>query len=530
MLRPCTRDRSLPLFDSAELRRLEADAARRLPPHTLMARAGAAVARLVRARFPHARRVVVLAGPGNNGGDGLIAARELHRAGLDVVVAACGADSLAGWSARLPPDAAWAWSEALAAGVPADWLPAVVALPAGDLYIDALLGIGLSGPVRADAAALIDQINARSTIPVLGVDCPSGLDADRGTASPIAVRATVTLSLLGLKPGLCTGPDAGACGELWVDDLDAFDDDAAPVTAGRTLGADIVRAQLPDLAHAAHKGRRGDVRIVGGAPGMGGAALLAARSAAMLGAGRVFVGLLDPQAPTIDYGAPELMLRPVQALLAMPAAGVGRGALAFGPGAGTDSATCQWLAQTIDQPLPLVLDADGLNVVAQHAGLMTALARRDAPTVLTPHPLEAARLLHRAPGEIQADRLAAARELAQRCNAWVVLKGAGTVVAAPSGPMWINPTGNGLLATAGSGDVLTGAIAALIAATGRVEAALAAVWLHGAAADRHLAETGPAGLTASALAHWMAASWAEVADPAGRKRALPPLQPSAAGR
>lgn len=517
MLRPVTPRQSFPLFDTRALRQVETDAASNLPENALMQRAGVAVARLVQARFPHARRIVALAGAGNNGGDGLIAACHLHRAGREVVVAACGAESPDEWIARLPPDAAWAWSEVRATGLAAECLAAQAPLPPADLYLDALLGIGLKGPVRPEMEAVIASLNAQTAAPVLSVDCPSGLDIDRGVMAGAIVRATVTLSLLGLKPGLCTGPDAPACGELWTDDLDAFPSgvEASPAAQATAtlLGADSVRPLLPDLVRAAHKGRRGDVRIIGGAAGMGGAALLAARSAAMLGAGRVFVGLIDPKAPVVDANAPELMLRPVHDLLAPDAAGNAvRGAVLFGPGAGTDAPTRQWLLRAIGQSLPLVLDADGLNLLAQrdgHAEIAAFLRQRRAPTILTPHPLEAARLLACSAQDVQADRVPAARELARRFHAWVVLKGAGTVIASPAQTVWINPTGNGLLATAGSGDVLAGAIAGLIGATGTPESVLAAVWLHGCAADHYAAHNGPGGLTAGRLPEWMATCWAD---------------------
>ncbi|MBN2691292.1 MAG: NAD(P)H-hydrate dehydratase [Burkholderiaceae bacterium] len=508
MLKRLSSQQSEPVYSTQSLREQEAAAARTLPPHTLMQSAGRAVARLVQARFPHARRIVVLAGAGNNGGDGLVAATHLHALGRDVQILACGAATLGDWAARLPPDAAWAWNAAQAAAVQSAAPTPPHALPEADLYLDALLGIGLTGPVRGPTAAVIEALNAQTRAPVLSVDLPSGLDADRGGYSNVCVRATVTLSLLGLKPGLCTGPGAPLCGELWGDDLDLPDtlQAATPAPTAIRIGADSVRPLLPNLPHAAHKGQRGDVQVIGGAAGMTGAALLAARAAARLGAGRVFVGLLDAHAPTVDLVAPELMLRTPAELLRSARK---TGCVVFGPGEGIDPSARTALELALIQSAPLVLDADALNLLAQDADLRTALRQRTTLTVLTPHPLEAARLLGIPVEQVQADRLQAARDLARRHGAWVVLKGAGSVIASPQSALWINSTGNGLLATAGSGDVLAGTIAALLSATNRAQSLLAAVWLHGGAADRYAALRGDAGLSAAQLPQWIARCWAQ---------------------
>lgn len=497
---------SVPLRDTAQLRQLEHAAAQTLPPGTLMRRAGQAVSRLAQARFAYARRIAVLAGPGNNGGDGLAAALHLQRAGREVLVLACGDTSLQSWAARLPPDAASVWQDVQAQRIPCRLLSAADDLPAADLYIDALLGIGLSGPVRQPLAATVHALQTPSSTPVLSVDLPSGLDADRGTSGPECVHATATLSLLGAKPGLCTGPQAWRCGEVWHDDL-GIQPPSSLAPAAHWLGADVVRAALPRLPLAAHKGRRGDVRVIGGAAGMTGAALLAARAAAHLGAGRVYVGLLAPLAAQVDAPAPELMLRPPGSLLGAQAAA---GCLLFGPGAGTAAAAHDALQRALADPMPLVLDADGLNLLSAGSnceGLQAAVRQRTAPTVLTPHPLEAARLLGTTAAAVQADRLRAARDLSARFSAWVVLKGAGSVIASPQQELWVNSSGNGLLATAGSGDVLAGAIAALLAAGSLPHGVHAAVWLHGAAADAFLADRGPAGFCASTLPEWMARAW-----------------------
>ncbi len=506
---PSTQGEALPLWDETGLRALERTAAETLPADELMRRAGAAVARLTRARFAAARRVGVLCGPGHNGGDGLHAAAALASAGVavDALLVGCGDD--APWSRRPP-----AWQRALraaqAAGVqPRCWSGT---LPDADLLLDALLGIGLRRAPDGDIAAALLALRDR-TAALLAVDLPSGVHADTGAAPGAHARADVTLSLLGLKPGLFGGACAGAAGELWHDTLGVdpgalADCAGAAPTARLSAAADALRA-LGDPAAAAHKGERGDVRVFGGAAGMGGALLLAARAALRLGGGRVWAAPLDPCAVLLDPLAPELMLRRPDALLTqLREARVDAPQCAvLGPGAG--DAALPLLRELIEIDRPLVLDADALNALAHEprdGDAWRALRARRLPAWLTPHPQEAARLLRTSASEVQADRLRAARALAAE-GVNCVLKGAGSVVAAADGRCWINASGNGLLATAGSGDVLSGALAALLARSAGAEspAALAAVWLHGAAAD--LARPRQATLLAGELADWMLRAW-----------------------
>lgn len=488
-----------PLHDTAATRALEAAAGAALPPHTLMQRAGRATARLALALAPHARRFWVACGSGNNGGDGLEAAALLHRAGHPVCV------SLLGEPARLPPDAARSWQRARDAGVAfADTPPA---LGPQDLCIDALLGVGLAGTPRAQApdprlARWLAHMRA-SGAGTLCVDLPSGLMADTGQwapgfgdGAPPAPGARHTLSLLTLKPGLFTAHGRDAAGTVWFDGL-AIDAGAHPPTAwleGAPPGA--------SRAHACHKGSFGDVAVVGGeglagrGMGMTGAAVLAALAALHGGAGRVLLALLDAGATAALPQHPELMLRRFDAL------DLERGTVVCGCGGG--SAVVQVLPEVLARSRALVLDADALNAIAADGALQQALASRgDRATVLTPHPLEAARLLESTTAAVQADRLAAASALARRFGCTVVLKGSGSVSTAPGLAPRINPTGNALLATAGTGDVLAGLAGARLAAaphTGHadvLQAAGSACWLHGAVAD-----AWPAGraLTASRLA------------------------------
>lgn len=469
-----------PLFDIATTRRIEQRTATGLPPHTLMQRAGLAVARLAMALAPEARTVWIACGPGNNGGDGLEAALQLHLRGFDVVVTAAGA------AGPLPADARAACERAREAGVTfSDTPPAQF-----DLAIDALLGIGASRAPGGAIAAWLQRMDD-GPAPTLAVDVPSGLDADTGhCARPLSIGGATRhcLSLLTLKPGLFTAHGRDAAGQVWFDDL-----------GGIVAGDDPVAAQLggaPRLrprAHASHKGSHGDVAVIGGAPGMVGAALLAASAALHAGAGRVFVAPLDSDAPMHDATQPELMFRRADAL--------DLATLGIVCGCGGGTAVRAVLVRVLSMAPTLVLDADALNAVALDASLRMALRERSARgwrTVLTPHPLEAARLLGIDTAQVQAGRLHAAQALADDLGCCVVLKGSGSVMAAPGETPHINLTGNARLATAGTGDVLAGMVGAGLAA-GRtaVEAAREAVWRHGALADNWAAASP---LTASALA------------------------------
>lgn len=498
------------LYGSGATRQIEHEAASTLPHHTLMSRAGLAVARLAQALQPHAQRVWVACGPGNNGGDGLVAATHLHqwaqeRGGFtEVVVTHALPDE-----ARMPADARQALLAARAAGVPFSDAP-----PARfDLAIDALLGIGpqrtLEGPL-AEWLALLRS----STQPVLCVDLPSGLDADTGVLAPLSRPSLAspgsrhTLSLLTLKPGLFTGAGRDAAGSVWFDNLDAKPATTVPATAW-LAGQPPTKGTRP---HASHKGSFGDVLVLGGqgiavqGAGMTGAAVLAARAALHAGAGRVFVGLLegDASSPTCwDPVCPELMFRRPQLLLepgVLEAASV-----VCGCGGGASMAAL--LPRVLSAARMLVLDADALNAIANDTALQTLLGQRHGrgwTTVLTPHPLEAARLLDTTTPAVMADRLKAAQTLADHFGALCVLKGSGSVLATPGEVPLINASGNAALATAGTGDVLAGMIGSAITPAGLSGAGVrdrvaAAVHEHGWLADHW--DDGPAlGLTASRLA------------------------------
>ena len=481
---------SLPILQAPALRALESAHAAASPP--LMERAGAGAARVALQLLTG--RALVLAGPGNNGGDAFVVARLLKAAGHTPVVL------FAGDPARLPADARQAFDAWLADGGTCQFRyppPAADAHvthntgspPPFGLIIDGLFGIGLSRAIEGLHADWIAAANASGT-PILALDTPSGLNALTGQITGPVIRASHTVTFIALKPGLLTGDGPDVCGEITLCDL------GLPVgeqTGGRCIDPLLFNRSLKPRLRNTHKGSYGNVAIIGGAAGMAGAALLAGRAALRLGAGRVYLGMLERLA--VDPDQPELMLR-------TPAEALGLASvLAIGPGLGQSAQANECLARCIDAPLPLVLDADALNLLAQSPALATAIAARPAPTLLTPHPAEAARLLGCSTAAIQADRLSAALELAKRLGAAIALKGCGTLVATPDGNWFINTTGNPGLATAGSGDVLTGMLAALLAQGWTpLEALTGAVHLHGAAADACVADgIGPIGLTAGEL-------------------------------
>ena len=504
---------SHPLFSVAATRQIEQCAAADLPAHALMQRAGLSVARLALALAPHAQLIWVACGPGNNGGDGFEAALHLHQWGKKVVVTWTG---LPDGKTTAPPDAEAARQRALAAGVeisnepPRDF----------DFCIDALLGIGARlDPTRPGNALMTEWLALMQSSPAarLSVDVPTGLDADTGATSLIAAcaRSTVAaglfcLSMLTLKPGLFTAQGRDAAGEVWFDELGISPPaDVAP--CARLLGADqSQRAQRSSLAHASHKGSFGDVAVIGGESTprshMSGAALLAARAALHAGAGRVFVALLGTPAEShlsVDLIQPELMFRSVDAL------DMKRQVIVCGCGGG--EAVKSVLAKVLSTAVRAVFDADALNAISSDTQLQALLKtrhHRGYSTVLTPHPLEAARLLGMDAAQVQASRLTAAQELAKRFQCVVVLKGSGTVITAPGQVAAINSTGNALLATAGTGDVLAGMVGACLAGGLQNEeavhrsfdAACSAVFAHGQMADLWTRNKPGQTLTASLLA------------------------------
>jgi hydroxyethylthiazole kinase-like uncharacterized protein yjeF len=441
-----------PVYLTREIREIE-HKARDLP---LMERAGAAAAEQA-AALCGGKDVLVLAGPGNNGGDARIAAARLQEKFFRV--------SVVSHPRELPLDRRWA------------------------LVIDGLFGIGLAREVSGEHAQLVEYAN-RQRCPVLALDVPSGIQSDTGQMLGCAVRATHTLTFIALKPGLLTldGPDHA--GMVQVADLGIALPKPGAWVADRALFQDVLKPRRRNF----HKGTAGSLGILGGARGMSGAALLAGRSALKLGAGRVYVGLLQDLA--VDPGALELMLRHVDDVL-----GQDLDAVVAGPGLGRTDHAATLVGAVLASDWPCVLDADALNLIAEDEDLRSACGRRRADTLITPHPAEASRLLGINIAEVQADRLGAARELARRYNAHAVLKGNGSIIVARDGHLFINTSGNPGMASAGMGDVLSGILGALLAQRYTGESSLLlGVHLHGAAAQALAAAgTGPVGLTAGEL-------------------------------
>ena len=472
------------LYRSPSLRQIES----RHAHDALMQRAGAAAADWAATLAGERNRaILVLAGPGNNGGDAFEVARLLRQRFFDVRVV------FAGDTGKLPADAAAARQAFIAAG--GLTITGIPEEARWSLIIDGLFGIGLTRApdgTYAQWIATANHLAERDNCPLLALDCPSGLNADTGTCFTPCIQASHTITFIAGKPGLLTADGPDYCGEIRVADLglnpaDDLEADGHVVTLADF--APLLKARRRNT----HKGSFGSAGILGGGKTMVGAALLAGRAALKLGAGRIYLGLLDADAPAVDLLQPELMMRPADTLLQADLQ-----ALACGPGLGCSAAARQLLEEALAAPIPLVLDADALNLLADDDRLASLLLSRDAPAIMTPHPAEAARLLGCSVADIQNDRIKAARALASSYRSHIALKGCGTVIAAVDGSFWINSTGNPGMATAGMGDVLSGLLVALLAQHWPADMALlAGVHLHGAAAD-HLVTRGigPVGLTA----------------------------------
>jgi NAD(P)H-hydrate epimerase len=472
-------------YSSAQVRELDRRAiAGGIAGYALMQRAAAAAWRELLRQWPRAERVAIFCGPGNNGGDGYEIARLARRAGVEVQLFEVG-------ETRRSGDAATARKAWLADGGGAQ--PFKGQAVAADVVVDAIFGVGLTrAPEGAAQAAILAMQAARGRgAGVLAVDVPSGLDCDRGAVPGDAVRADVTVTFIGAKPGLHTGAGPDHAGRVVFDGLNipAAAYDGVP-GAAEALGAELLAEVLPRRARTAHKGQMGHVLLVGGEQGMAGAILLAARTALHSGAGWVSVATRAAHAAALTAAQPELMCHGVEEPRALRPLLERATVVALGPGLGQSDWSRGLWSQALSAPQPLVVDADGLNWLAENP-----VQRED--WVLTPHPGEAARLLKCSTTEVQNDRAGAALELRKRYGGVAVLKGAGTLVQGSA--LALCPYGNPGMAVGGMGDVLCGLIAGLLAqGLGPENAARAGVLIHALAGDRAAAR-GERGLTPGEL-------------------------------
>lgn len=462
---------SLTILTADELQNLEMRAANQLGADTLMKRAGAAAAELIMKRLEDAgveqRRVTLLVGPGNNGGDALACACELREKGAVVNVVLPGG--------RRPTSAlALAqferWTQAGGTTYDDPYMT-----EKADCVVDGLFGTGLAKPITGDYLDAVLWFNERQALKV-SLDIPSGLNPVTGhwTGSYPGCSADVTITFLCVKSGLYMCEGADAAGEIVLNELDV----SVPLSPLSVIGTDEFPRVLRPRVKNSHKGDYGSVAVIGGTDGMIGASILAARAALISGAGRVTLECRAEHAPHVDMVYPEIMFatKPVNL--------EDFDAIVLGCGLGTSAEAKARVIEALNCQKPLILDADALNIIAADIKLQDMVLARRAPTVLTPHPGEAARLLRRDTAGVTADRVAACRELAVQTGAIVVLKGAGTVISMRSSRTWINPTGSPMLATGGSGDVLAGMIGAMFAqGYDMVESVLAAVYFHGLSAE-----------------------------------------------
>lgn len=467
-----------PVYRIEQIREIEAQALARIDePGSLMTKAARGALFRLRQCWPTARSLTIFCGAGNNGGDGYALARLARRDGYAVQVVGIAPSTSA--EAQLHRQA-WLSEGGQFTQEMGD------AVMDGDVLVDALLGIGFRGELRADYVDAITVMNG-SARPVLAIDVPSGVSADSGGVAAVAVRSTVTVTFIGIKPGLVTGPALDHCGTVLLEDLGLSSD--------RRWGNIISVATVSGLRTVRkknfHKGRAGHIGIVGAGPGMPGAAALCAMAALKSGVGKVTVGCHPISAQAVAAQCPEAIVRgltspkDVQELLG------DIDVLALGPGLGKSEWSRMVFAPCLEAELPKVIDADGLNLLAHGEN-------QSLKAVLTPHPGEAARMLGRSTGDIEADRPDAAEALAIRFNSTAVLKGAGTLIKGLDLPAWVCPRDNPGMASAGMGDVLTGVVAGF---RGQglcdVDSAVWGVWCHASAGDLAAREVGLVGFLAS---------------------------------
>ena len=499
-----------PVFTAAEMRALDARAIETLniPGPRLMENAGRGAAAVIAREWApvRGRRVLVLCGKGNNGGDGFVVARHLKAKGARPRVL------LVGLRAEVTGDARQAlerWRGKVEEIHEEAGLATVArALAEAELVVDALLGTGLTGPARGLTAQVIEQINrstARSGVPVVSLDLPSGLGSDSGALLGHTVRATLTITFASLKRSLLLQPAAEYAGRVVVVPIGVPDVEVAHGVSTFLLGESDIRPLFPPRPVEAHKGTYGHLLLIAGSVGKTGAAALAGRSALRSGVGLCTVATPASQQPIVAGFSMETMTEPIAETASQSLAvkarehlvelGMQRDAVALGPGISLDTET-QALARALvaEVPRPMVVDADALSALAGHLDL---LGQAPGARILTPHPGEMARMLGLSIAQVQGDRIETVRRFCLEYRVHLVLKGARSVLGAPDGRVFINPTGNPGMATGGSGDVLTGMIGAFLARRFDPLTALqAGCYLHGLAGDLAAADRGEEGLVA----------------------------------
>ncbi len=488
-----------------------------LPSLVLMENAATGVVEALRKGFPEAERVLVLCGSGNNGGDGLAAARHLANGGHQVEVL------LFSDPEKLSTDAAVNYRLALAFGVPVEVidgdrisrLDETLQQTPPDVVMDALLGTGIDRPLGRRLAEVVEKING-SGLPLVAVDVPTGLSGSSSTIPGTTLWADLTVTFAALKLCHVLPPASFRCGEVAVVDIGIPPAALEVHCEVRLLEREDAALLLPNRGSDSHKGRFGHLLLVAGAEGKGGAVAMAGRAAVVSGSGLVTMAVPQPAVSVVDGACLEAMTHPLASTSDGSVAGpegledlLGRiTAVSAGPGMGTGEGPVTTLEWILDNWVgALLLDADAINILA---GQPERLAGRAQPPVLTPHAGELARLLDRSVDEVVADRLTAARDAASRAGAVVVAKGHRTIIADPDGGAWINPTGDEHLATGGSGDVLTGTISAFLAqGLEPLRAALAGCWLHGRAGELG-DDVYPAAVPAGELPTYLAQAWREL--------------------
>lgn len=439
------------LYSSHDIRQLEKFAIEQfqISEQELMHRAGNSAFACCVNIWPNVKRIIVLSGSGNNGGDGYVLAAAAHARGLAVRVLQLGNTE------KLPAAAANALHVCQEAGISISPYQEDIELHA-DLIVDAMLGIGLSGEVREPYASAIQKINA-TDVPVFAIDLPSGVDADQGGVLGTAIQADATMTYIGFKKGMLTGAAKQLCGKLFLDDLQVPPQAFANLTAvAKTSELNLLQQRLTPRDLNSHKGDFGRVLVIGGDLGMAGAVTMAGVAALRVGAGRVTIATQPEHVNTVSSYCPPLMVHGVSEAKALATLMENASVIILGPGLGQSDWSRILFQVAISCGKPMVIDADGLNLLASEP-------MQQSNWVLTPHPGEAARLANCATHQVQQNRLQVARQLQVQYGGVVVLKGAGTIVMQRTGQMTICPYGNPGMASAGMGDVLSGVIGGLLA-------------------------------------------------------------------